>query len=80
LTIVVQLCGSFLVITGILLWLGAAMLCVFTFAAMIIAYPFWRTKGAERVSMLIAFCEHLGLIAGFLLLISALGAPASTGN
>jgi uncharacterized membrane protein YphA (DoxX/SURF4 family) len=67
LTIAVQLVGSFLVISGVAVWLGAGMLGIFTFAAMIVAYPFWRRTGSERLRMLLTFCEHLGLIAGLML-------------
>jgi uncharacterized membrane protein YphA (DoxX/SURF4 family) len=48
-------------------WLGAAVLGVFTPQAMLIAYPFWRKRGAEHNTLLIGFCEHVGLIAGLVL-------------
>lgn len=66
-TIFVQLVGSALVIADYMLWLGAGMLAVFTLAAMIVAYPFWRVAPAQRMMTFTSFCEHLGLIAGFML-------------
>ena len=66
-TIFVQLVGSALVIADYMLWLGAGMLAVFTLAAMIVAYPFWRVAPAQRMMTFTSFCEHLGLIASFML-------------
>jgi hypothetical protein len=31
------------------------------------ACPFWRKRGAERNTLLIGFCEHIGLIVGLVL-------------
>lgn len=80
LTILVKLVGSALVICDVFLWFGAGMLVVFTAAAMFIAYPFWKKKGAERSFMLIGFCEHLGLIAGFMLAVLVFSAPFHSAN
>jgi transmembrane protein len=65
--IVVKIGGSVLVIADSFVWLGAGALGVFTLQAMLIAYPFWRKRGAERNTLLIGFCEHVGLIAGLVL-------------
>lgn len=67
LTILTELLGSALVITGRLLWLGAGALGVFTALATLIAHPFWQMAGQERFLATNAFFEHLGLIAGFVL-------------
>jgi len=65
LTIVVELGGSALVLSGRWLWLGAGALAVFTAMATLIAHPFWAMIGQERVLATNAFFEHIGLIAGF---------------
>lgn len=70
--IVVKIGGSVLVIADSFVWLGAGALGVFTLQARLIAYPFWRKRvwrkrGAERNTLLIGFCEHIGLIAGLVL-------------
>ncbi len=66
-TIVVQLVGSFLLITGRQAWLAAGALGVFTGLATLIAHPFWTI--AEPVARFHAqntFLEHLGLIGGLM--------------
>ena len=67
LTIVAQLVGSALVISGRALWLGAGALAVFTALATLIAHAFWNMEGHERFLATNAFFEHLGLIAGFVI-------------
>jgi len=67
LTIVVELIGSFLVVSGRFVWLGAGALGVLTFVAMIVANDFWDMKGAAQFQATNAFFEHLGLIGGFVL-------------
>jgi uncharacterized membrane protein YphA (DoxX/SURF4 family) len=66
-TILVQLGGSAMVITGFWRWLGALLLAAFTIAATLIADPFWHAFAAERARLLNTFIEHLGLSGGFLL-------------
>jgi uncharacterized membrane protein YphA (DoxX/SURF4 family) len=66
-TIVVELIGSALIITGHFVWLGAGALAVFTVAATLIAHPFWHMAGHERFLATNAFFEHLGLVAGLLM-------------
>jgi uncharacterized membrane protein YphA (DoxX/SURF4 family) len=70
--IVVELGGSVLVIFGRWVWLGAGGLGVLTAVAMLTANNFWTMEGHDRFMALNAFFEHLGLIAG-LVLVSVLG-------
>jgi uncharacterized membrane protein YphA (DoxX/SURF4 family) len=65
--IVVELVGSLLVITGRLVWLGAGALGVLTAVATFAASPFWTMQGHERFVATNTFFEHLGLIAGFVM-------------
>jgi uncharacterized membrane protein YphA (DoxX/SURF4 family) len=67
LAIVVELGGSVLVVTNRLVWLGAGGLGVLTMVAMLSANAFWLADGADRVILANAFLEHLGLIAGLVL-------------
>jgi uncharacterized membrane protein YphA (DoxX/SURF4 family) len=67
LTILVELGGSALVISGRLVWLGAGALGVLTAVATFVAEDFWAKAGHERVLALDGFFEHVGLIAGFIL-------------
>ncbi|WP_028337474.1 DoxX family protein [Bradyrhizobium sp. USDA 3256] len=65
--IVVELGGSALVILGRLVWLGAGGLGVLTAVAMLTANDFWAKAGHDRFLAVNAFFEHLGLIAGLVL-------------
>jgi uncharacterized membrane protein YphA (DoxX/SURF4 family) len=65
--IVVELAGSALVIVGRWVWLGAGGLGVLTAVAMLTANNFWAMTGHDRFMALNAFFEHLGLIAGLVL-------------
>ena len=67
LAIVLEVGGSLLVVTGRLVWLGAGGLGVLTFVAMLVANDFWSMAGQDRFMALNAFFEHLGLIAGLVL-------------
>jgi uncharacterized membrane protein YphA (DoxX/SURF4 family) len=68
LTIAVELLGSFLVLSGRFVWLGAGMLGAFTLLAAFIANAFWSMPpGHERFMATNAFFEHIGLIGGFVL-------------
>lgn len=62
--IVVELGGSLLVVINRFVWLGAGGLGVLTFVAMLTANAFWTMNGHERFMTTNAFFEHLGLIAG----------------
>ncbi|WP_375157853.1 DoxX family protein [Bradyrhizobium sp. RDT46] len=65
--IVVELGGSLLLILGRWVWLGAGGLGVLTAVAMLTANDFWAKVGHDRFMAVNAFFEHLGLIAGLVL-------------
>jgi uncharacterized membrane protein YphA (DoxX/SURF4 family) len=65
--IVVELGGSLLVVANRSVWLGAGGLGVLTFVAMLTANAFWLSTGHERFMAMNAFFEHLGLIAGLVI-------------
>lgn len=65
--IVVELGGSFLIVVNRSVWLGAGGLGVLTFVAMLTANAFWTLGGHERFMATNAFFEHLGLIAGLVI-------------
>jgi len=67
LAIAVEIGGSALVITGRWVWLGAGALGVLTAVAMLAANNFWALTGHERFLAFNSFFEHLGLIAGLVL-------------
>jgi XapX domain-containing protein len=66
-TIITELVGSALVLTGLLRWLGALWLGTFTLAATFVANRFWEIELSQRFMAENAFFEHLGLVGGFLL-------------
>lgn len=74
--IVVEVVGSLLVVLNRFVWLGAGALGVLTFVAMFTANAFWTMGGHERFMATNAFFEHLGLIAG-LVIVSILSGVAS---
>jgi uncharacterized membrane protein YphA (DoxX/SURF4 family) len=67
LTILIELGGSVLVLSGCVAWLGAGALGCLTAVAMFKADNFWTKSGQERVTQANTFFEHLGLIGGFVL-------------
>ena len=67
LAIALEIGGSLLVVAGRLVWLGAGGLGVLTAVAMLVANDFWSMTGQDRYIALNTFFEHLGLIAGFVL-------------
>jgi uncharacterized membrane protein YphA (DoxX/SURF4 family) len=68
LTIIVEVIGPLLILSGRLVWLGAGMLGVLTLVAALAANAFWTMPfGQERFLATNAFFEHLGLIGGFVL-------------
>ena len=67
LAILIELGASALVIAERLVWLGAGALGVLTAVAMLVANNFWAMEGHERFVALNSFFEHLGLIAGLVL-------------
>ncbi|MGY8661389.1 DoxX family protein [Bradyrhizobium sp. UFLA05-109] len=66
--IVVELGSSALVIFGCFVWLGAGGLGILTAVAMLAANNFWAMDGHDRFMALNSFFEHLGLIAGLVLI------------
>lgn len=64
-TIVAELGGSLLVLSGRYVWLGAGALGVLTAVASIVANDFWALEGQARFAAMNSFFEHVGLIAGF---------------
>jgi uncharacterized membrane protein YphA (DoxX/SURF4 family) len=67
LAIIIELGGSALVMLGRLVWLGAGGLGVLTAVAMLTANDFWHLTGHDRFMALNAFFEHVGLIAGLVI-------------
>ena len=67
LTIAGEIGGSLLVISGVLRWLGAAYLGVFTLMATFVANRFWELSGPARTMLENGFFEHLGLAGAFFL-------------
>ena len=68
LTILVELIGPLLILSGRFVWLGAGMLAVLTGLASLVANAFWTMPaGAVRFAATNGFFEHLGLIGGFIL-------------
>ena len=65
--VIVELGGSVLVIVGRWVWLGAGGLGVLTAIAMFAANDFWAKVGHDRFIAVNDFFEHLGLIAGLVL-------------
>ena len=65
-TIVTELAGSALILTGIHRWLGALWLAGFTLFATFLANRFWEMLPPQRFMVENSFFEHLGLIGGFL--------------
>jgi uncharacterized membrane protein YphA (DoxX/SURF4 family) len=68
LTIAVQLIGSAMFVTGWMAAAAAVALALFTMAATVVVYPFWKLSGVERARNIETFLEHVGLAAAFLLL------------
>jgi XapX domain-containing protein len=66
-TIVTELVGSALILSGVYRWLGALWLGGFTLIATFIANRFWELPQPARFMAENAFFEHLGLVGGFLL-------------
>jgi transmembrane protein len=67
LMIFVLLAGSALVIEGRLVWLGAAMLAVFTLSTIPTIHHFWTMTGAAAVENRLESEEHLTVIGGLVL-------------
>ena len=65
--VIVEIAGSVLVIFGRWVWLAAGGLGVLTAIAMLTADNFWALTGHDRFMAVNTFFEHLGLIAGLIL-------------
>jgi uncharacterized membrane protein YphA (DoxX/SURF4 family) len=66
-TIVTELAGPALILTGFYRWLGAIWLAGFTLIATFVANRYWEIPQPERFMVENSFFEHLGLVGGFLL-------------
>ena len=66
-TIVTELVGSALVLSGVYRWLGALWIAGFTLIATFVANRFWEIPQPDRFMVENAFFEHLGLVGAFLL-------------
>ena len=62
-TIVTELVGSALILSGVYRWLGALGLAGFTLIATFVANRFWEIPQPDRFMVENAFFEHLGLVA-----------------
>lgn len=67
LAVAVELVGPVLIISGRFVWLGAGAIGVLTAIATFVANDFWNFSGAARSAAFNEFFEHVGLIAGFVL-------------
>ena len=63
----VEIGGSALIVFERWVWLGAGGLGVLTAIAMLVANDFWARTGGDRFIAMNAFFEHLGLVAGLVL-------------
>jgi XapX domain-containing protein len=66
-TIITELGGSALILTGFYRWIGAIWLAGFTLIATFVANPFWQIPQPDRFMVENSFFEHLGLVGGFLI-------------
>jgi uncharacterized membrane protein YphA (DoxX/SURF4 family) len=80
LSILVELGCSALVISGYLIWLGAGGLGVLTAVAMLVANNFWAAPAGAQLHVANDFFEHLGLIAGFILVALIADRSSETGQ
>jgi uncharacterized membrane protein YphA (DoxX/SURF4 family) len=66
-TIIAELLGAALILTGFYRWLGALSVTGFTLMATFVANRFWQIPMPDRSIVENTFFEHLGLVRGFLL-------------
>lgn len=66
-TLIVQLVGSALIISGRLAWLGAGMLAVFTALTIPIAHTFWTMEEPMRTVEFHVVGEHITVIGALML-------------
>jgi uncharacterized membrane protein YphA (DoxX/SURF4 family) len=76
--LLVELAGAALVIFDRWAWLGAGGLGVLTTVAMVTATNFWSLTGRDRFLAVNGFFEHLGLIAGLVLVSVTTSAHAAS--
>jgi uncharacterized membrane protein YphA (DoxX/SURF4 family) len=67
LAIIVEVCGSILILCNRFVWLAAGALAVLTTIATLVAENFWTMQGHARFVAMNALLEHIGLIAGFIM-------------
>lgn len=67
LVIALELGASLAILSGVLRWVGAAALALFTLGATFLAARFWELPPPQRLPAANTFFEHLGLTGGFLL-------------
>ncbi|MBI2725640.1 MAG: DoxX family protein [Polaromonas sp.] len=68
-TIIVQLGGSALIISGSrLAWLGAGALAVFTILTIFIAHRFWEMTGEQAFHEKMFAFEHITVIGGLIVI------------
>jgi uncharacterized membrane protein YphA (DoxX/SURF4 family) len=67
LAIGVEIVGPILILTGRFVWLGAGAIAVLTAVATFVANDFWNLQGHARFVAMNTFFEHLGLVAGCVL-------------
>jgi uncharacterized membrane protein YphA (DoxX/SURF4 family) len=67
-TVVTQLGGGLLVVTGFFAWLGALLLAGFTIAATLVGHRFWLRRGSVFRHELTTSLEHVAIVGGLLLL------------
>jgi XapX domain-containing protein len=66
-TIITELVGPVLILSGFYRWMGALWLAAFTIIAAFVANRFWEIPPPNRAMLENSFLEHLGLVGGFLL-------------
>lgn len=68
-TIIVQLGGSALIISGCrLAWLGAGALAVFTILTIFIAHRFWEMTGEQAFHEKMFAFEHITVVGGLIVI------------
>jgi putative oxidoreductase len=76
LTILTQLLGGLMVVTGFLAWLGGLLLAAFTVGATLLGHRFCLRRGGEFRHELTTSLEHVAIVGG-LLLIAVLDFPSA---
>jgi uncharacterized membrane protein YphA (DoxX/SURF4 family) len=66
-TIITEIGGSVLILTGFYRWIGALWLAAFTLMATFVANRFWQLPMPDRLMVENGFFEHLGLVGAFVL-------------